>query len=100
MNQIQAKVCMLGSFAVGKTSLVARYVTNVFSDKYLTTVGVKVDTKEISVDETQMKLVVWDIAGEAEISAKTRMYLRGASDRKSTRLNSSHSSVSRMPSSA
>ena len=42
---IQKKICMLGSFSVGKTSLVARFVSSVFSDKYLTTVGVKIDKK-------------------------------------------------------
>ena len=39
------KVCMLGSFSVGKTSLVRRYVESLFSDAYLTTVGVKIDKK-------------------------------------------------------
>lgn len=78
MSQIQAKVCMLGYFGVGKTSLVGRFVKNVYSEKYLTTVGVKVDTKTIEVDHTTVKLVVWDIAGEAELSPATRTYLRGA----------------------
>ena len=40
-----AKVCVLGDFAVGKTSTVARFVHNEFSDKYLTTVGVKIDIR-------------------------------------------------------
>ena len=78
MAQIQAKICMLGAFGVGKTSLVARYVNNVYSDKYLTTVGVKIDTKQVEVDGTTVKMVLWDIAGEAELSATTRTYLRGA----------------------
>ena len=49
---IQKKVCMLGSFAVGKTSLVRRYVESIYSDAYQTTVGVKVDKKELKVKET------------------------------------------------
>ncbi|HMY77058.1 MAG TPA: GTP-binding protein, partial [Blastocatellia bacterium] len=40
---IQKKICLLGAFAVGKTSLVARFVKSIYSDQYLTTVGVKVD---------------------------------------------------------
>src|SRR4051794_18748523 len=49
MNAVAHKLCMLGDFGVGKTSLVARFVHSTFSDKYLTTVGVKVDSKEIAL---------------------------------------------------
>ena len=48
---IQKKVCMLGAYAVGKTSLVSRFVKSLFSDKYHTTVGVKVDKKVVAVGE-------------------------------------------------
>lgn len=74
------KVCMLGDFGVGKTSLVARLVRNTFSDKYLTTVGVKVDSKEVDRGELGVvKLVVWDIAGRSVLDALNMSYLRGAS---------------------
>ena len=46
---IQKKVCMVGTSGVGKTSLVAKFVHNMFSDKYLTTVGVKIDKKTVAV---------------------------------------------------
>ncbi len=56
---------MIGDFAVGKTSLVARFVSSTYSEKYITTVGVKIDTKNIALDSGQeMKLVLWDIAGD------------------------------------
>ena len=42
---LQKKICMLGGFSVGKTSLVKRFVASVFSETYLTTVGVKIDKK-------------------------------------------------------
>ncbi|HQV71362.1 MAG: Rab family GTPase [Dokdonella sp.] len=74
------KVCMLGDFGVGKTSLVARYMRNTFSDTYLTTVGVKVDSKEVDLGEPGvLKLVVWDIAGRSVLDALNMSYLRGAS---------------------
>lgn len=58
------KISLLGDFAVGKTSTVARSVRNTFSDKYLTTVGVKVDTKSlVQADGHTLRLVLWDIAG-------------------------------------
>ena len=76
---IQKKVCMLGAFAVGKTSLVARYVKSVFSEKYLTTVGVKVDKKDLTVDDRQVSLLLWDINGQDDYQAVQQSYLRGTS---------------------
>jgi small GTP-binding protein len=75
---IQKKICMLGSFAVGKTSLVSRYVTSIFSDKYLSTVGVKVDKKVITVAEEEVTLVLWDLYGEDGFQTVQKSYLRGA----------------------
>jgi len=76
---IQKKVCMLGGFAVGKTSLVARFVTSIFSDKYLTTVGVKIEKKSVQVANQQLDLVLWDIYGDDEFQRVRMSYLRGAS---------------------
>ena len=75
---IQKKICMVGTFAVGKTSLVRQFVESVYSDKYHTTVGVKVDKKIVTVGEEQLTLVLWDIEG-AETGLELRQsYLRGA----------------------
>lgn len=65
---------MIGEFAVGKTSLTQKFVNNVFSDKYLTTVGVKIDTAFVG----DTKLVVWDIAGRDSISPINLNYLVGS----------------------
>ena len=79
MSEAARKICMLGDFAVGKTSLVARYVRSTFSDKYLTTVGVKVDSKRVELDDgTAVKLVLWDLAGKSELDSLNRSYIRGA----------------------
>ena len=72
------KVCMVGDFGVGKTSSVERFVSNVFSDKYLTTIGVKVDTKIIKTDNSEIKLVIWDIAGRNRFGNIEFTYLRGS----------------------
>jgi small GTP-binding protein len=76
---IQKKICMLGSFSVGKTSLVARFVSSVFSEKYLTTVGVKIDKKALTVNGTDVTLMLWDIYGEDDFQKLRLSYLRGAS---------------------
>jgi len=76
---IQKKICMVGSFGVGKTSLVARYVRSIFSDKYLTTLGVKIDKRSLSVDGQEVNLMLWDLAGEDALTQIKPMQLRGAS---------------------
>ncbi|NIN82585.1 MAG: GTP-binding protein, partial [Pseudomonas stutzeri] len=67
-----SKVCVVGDFAVGKTSVVERFVSNQFSEKYLSTVGVKIDTKEIEHEDRQVshKLVIWDVAGSSVFGEK------------------------------
>lgn len=75
---MQKKICLLGAFGVGKTSLVRRFVSTIFSDTYLTTVGVKIDKKLLAIDGEQMALILWDIAGEDEVAAVRVSYLRGA----------------------
>jgi len=71
---------MIGDFSVGKTSLTARFVKNIFSEKYLSTVGVKVDAKEIEIDkQTTLKLMVWDVAGKDKFTTLDDNYLRGSS---------------------
>ncbi|MES2571002.1 MAG: Rab family GTPase [Verrucomicrobiota bacterium] len=74
---IQKKVCMIGTSAVGKTSLVARFVSSIFSEKYLTTVGVKIDKKVLAVDGTDVTLVLWDLAGDDDFQRLQLSYLRG-----------------------
>jgi len=75
---IQKKICLIGVPAVGKTSLVRRFVQGLFSEDYLTTIGVKIDRREVEVDGTAVRLVVWDIAGDDAYSPLDLTYLRGA----------------------
>lgn len=75
---IQKKICMLGASAVGKTSLVARFVQGIFSDKYLTTVGVKIDKKQVSLDGRDVLMMLWDMQGEDRFQKIQMSYLRGA----------------------
>jgi hypothetical protein len=76
---LQKKICMLGSFSVGKTSLVRRFVESIFSDAYQTSIGVKIDKKVVRAGNEDVTLVLWDIHGE-DVYQKIRMsYLRGMS---------------------
>lgn len=76
---IQKKICVIGAFAVGKTSLVSRYVRNTFSEKYLTTVGVRIERKVVRAGEHELDLILWDLHGEDEFQKVRASYLRGAS---------------------
>ncbi len=76
---IEKKICMLGAFAVGKTSLVRRFVTSCFSEQYQTTIGVTVDKKSMTVDGTPLTLVLWDLYGEDAFQKVRPSYLRGSS---------------------
>ncbi len=84
MATITKKVCLLGDFAVGKTSLVRRYVYSIFEDRYLATIGVRVSRKVLHFanaatgDETTLMLMLWDIAGSDVFSRMRASYLRGA----------------------
>src|SRR5262249_52890837 len=68
---------MLGGFSVGKTTLVRRYVESVFSENYLTTVGVKIDKKVVNLPGRTVNLILWDMAGEDDVATVRLSYLRG-----------------------
>ena len=82
MTTFSKKVCLLGDFAVGKTSLVRRFVYNLFNDKYIATIGVKVSRKTVVVprdDEVvELTMMLWDLAGSEEFNQVRASYLRGA----------------------
>jgi small GTP-binding protein len=75
---IQKKICMVGVFGTGKTSLVQRFVFSIFMAKYHSTVGVKIDRKVVSVDGTDVNLLLWDVAGRDGHEDIPASYLRGA----------------------
>ena len=56
---MQKKVCLLGTFAVGKTSLTDRFVESIFSDRYRTTVGVRICKKPLEVDSQPLNLIIF-----------------------------------------
>ncbi|MBL7817516.1 MAG: GTP-binding protein [Saprospiraceae bacterium] len=76
---ISKKVILTGSFGVGKTSLFNRFIYQQFSDRYMTTIGVKVNKKNIKVNEQEVSLLLWDIAGEVSQDKVPASYFLGAS---------------------
>jgi len=83
LKTFSKKICLLGDFAVGKTSLVRRFVHNRFDDQYISTIGVKVSRKTVMApangEVAELTMMLWDLAGSQEFSSVTSSYLRGAS---------------------
>ena len=76
---MQKKICLLGTFAVGKSSLTERFVKSLFSERYRTTVGVRIQKRTVELDERSVDLIIWDLAGEDEFLSLRTAYLRGSS---------------------
>lgn len=84
MSIVSRKICLVGDFAVGKTSLVRRFVDRQFSDQYLSTVGVKLSRKKVTFTSKpdqkvqEIQLIIWDIEGETKFRGVAPSYLQGA----------------------
>jgi small GTP-binding protein len=84
MSIISKKICFLGDYGVGKTSLIRRFVDRQFSDQYLSTIGVKISRKLVeipalnSLESQQVQLLIWDLEGRTKFHAITPSYLQGA----------------------
>ena len=83
-RRMKAKVCLVGEHAVGKTSLIKRYVLNEYDDRYIVTLGAKVSKKELLIapkggDPIQMDMTIWDIMGSKGFRELLReAYFHGA----------------------
>lgn len=76
--QISKKVILLGLFGVGKTSLIKRFVHQKFDEKYITTIGVKVDKKVLNIHGVELSMLIWDIAGESSQQKVPNSYKLGS----------------------
>jgi small GTP-binding protein len=76
--KISKKVILLGHFGVGKTSLVKRFVQQRFSEEYHTTIGVKVDKKELVIGDHHLTMILWDIEGGKSQQHLPPSYFAGA----------------------
>ena len=73
------KLVFLGEGAVGKTSLVGRYVYDSFEGDYLATIGTDIHVKIVEIDDVTVKLVVWDIAGQDDFAQLRKAYYQNSS---------------------
>ena len=78
------KICLLGDAAVGKTSLIQRYVMDKFDDKYVVTLGTKVTMKDMVIEKpgedeiVNLTLMIWDILGQREFKRLQASFYKGS----------------------
>ncbi len=77
-HTVKKKINLLGDQGVGKTSLILRYVKNVFGEEYLKTIGTNIYTKDISFEEGAIKLIIQDIMGESGFESVKRGAFKGS----------------------
>ena len=75
---LKTKVLLTGNFGVGKTSLFQRFILSKFDERYLTTIGVKVDKKQIQIEKGIVEVFLWDVAGEVSQNKVPVSYFLGA----------------------
>ncbi|CAF0710038.1 unnamed protein product [Brachionus calyciflorus] len=72
------KIILIGDSSVGKSSIIFRYVDDLFHDSYVSTIGVDFKTKTINVNDNLLKLQIWDTAGQERFHSITYSYYRSA----------------------
>ncbi|KAI1287592.1 Ras-related protein Rab-23 [Halotydeus destructor] len=77
-DQIAIKIVIVGNGVVGKSSMIQRYCNGMFSTEYKKTIGVDFLERLIQVNSTEVRLMLWDTAGQEEFDALTKAYYRGA----------------------
>jgi small GTP-binding protein len=78
MKVVQKKICLLGEFSVGKTSLIRRFVEERFDENYLSTIGVHMSRKRLDRNDHFLDFFIWDLAGGEDFRVVGPNYLRGA----------------------
>lgn len=78
MRSISKKVILTGTFGVGKTSLISRFVYKRFPFNYQTTLGVRIDRKSVDLENVKLNMILWDIGGEKTQSRVPDSYFLGS----------------------
>ena len=72
------KICLFGPASVGKTSLLLRYIKDYFSDSLKKTIGSNFLIKDVRIDNNNVRLLLWDIGGQAQFHKLRSIYFKGS----------------------
>jgi len=72
------KYVIIGDSGVGKSNILLRYVNNVFSEEFKSTVGVEFGAKNIEINENKYRIQIWDTAGQENFRSIARAYYKNS----------------------
>ena len=78
MDEYVIKILTLGDSGVGKTSIIQKFVNDKFNQNMLSTIGVDFQSKVIIINNTKIKLKIWDTTGQERFKTLTSQYYNGA----------------------
>jgi small GTP-binding protein len=76
--EVMFKVVLIGDMKVGKTNIVSRYIKNEFNKDSMSTIGVEFGSKELVIEGHNVKVQIWDTAGQEKYKSITNAYYKGA----------------------
>jgi len=77
LREFVFKIVIIGDAAVGKTSLINQFVEGSFSEDYKPTLGANIVRKDVNLDNTKIRLIMWDLAGQEKYQVVRSMYFQG-----------------------
>ncbi len=77
LREFVFKIVIIGDAAVGKTSLINRFVEDKFSEDYRATLGANIVRKDVNLDNARVRLIMWDLAGQEKYRVVRSMYFQG-----------------------
>jgi small GTP-binding protein len=77
-NQYKYKITLFGTASVGKTSLILRFINETFVEDIKKTIGTNFLIKDLEIDGKNVRLLIWDIGGQAQFSNMRSVYFKGS----------------------
>ncbi|NVM38281.1 MAG: GTP-binding protein [Candidatus Lokiarchaeota archaeon] len=77
LREFVFKIVIIGDAAVGKTSLINQFVESSFNEDYKPTLGANIIRKDVNLDNTKVRLIMWDLAGQEKYRVVRSMYFQG-----------------------
>ena len=78
MSEIDLKILLVGDTSVGKTSILSKYIDDIFEEKAISTIGVEYKVKSIVINGRKIKLRIWDSSGQDRFRSITQSFFRNA----------------------
>ncbi|MHA2406663.1 MAG: Rab family GTPase [Candidatus Hermodarchaeia archaeon] len=71
------KIILMGDYAVGKTCIIRRYVSDTFIEDYKASIGVDITSQELTFEKNQVQLQIWDMSGQTDFKLVRSQFMSG-----------------------